>query len=124
MLEKNPSLQTVNVKEKSEIIVRDRTNNIPLDDKVFEFADTEGKNFKFFDDIEVQQIVKIEKLFENCNGSDAALLSMLANGESYEKTAEKYFMTVSGIKYRLDRLCRICGSENRRELINVIKIKN
>lgn len=121
MLEKNPNLQSVNVNVKSEIVIRDTTNNIQLDEKDSEFADTESKDFKFYDDTEVQRMVKIEKLFENCHENDITMLSMLANGESYEKTAEKCFMTVNGIKYRLDRLCRICGFEGRRELIDAMK---
>ena len=121
MLEKNPNLQSVNVNVKSEIIVRDTTNGIPVNGKDNKFADGVSKDFKFYDDTEVQRMVKMEKLFENCNESDVAVLNMLANGESYEKTAEKHFMTVNGIKYRLDRLCRICGFESRRELISNIK---
>ena len=46
---------------------------------------------------------------------------MLEKGDSYEKVAEKCFMTVNGIKYRLDRLCIICGFETRRELVGAIK---
>lgn len=122
MLEKNPNLQSVNVNVKSEIIVRDTTNGIPVNGKDNKFADGVSKDFKFYDDTEVQRMVKMEKLFENCNESDVAVLNMLANGESYEKTSEKHFMTVNGIKYRLDRLCRICGFENRKELIDSVKI--
>lgn len=122
MLEKNPNLQSVNVNVKSEIIVRDTTNGIPVNGKDNKFAYGVSKDFKFYDDTEVQRMVKMEKLFENCNESDVAVLNMLANGESYEKTSEKHFMTVNGIKYRLDRLCRICGFENRKELIDSVKI--
>lgn len=121
MLEKNPNLQSVNVNVKSEIIVRDTTNGIPVNGKDNKFADGVSEDFKFYDDTEVQRMVKMEKLFENCNESDVAVLNMLANGESYEKTSEKHFMTVNGIKYRLDRLCRICGFESRSELISNIK---
>ena len=122
MLEKNSNLQSVNVNVKSEIIVRDTTNSIPVNGNGTKLADSVSKDFKFYDDTEVQRMVKMEKLFENCNESDVAVLNMLANGESYEKTSEKYFMTVNGIKYRLDRLCRICGFENRKELIDSVKI--
>ena len=121
MLKKNPNLQSVNVNVKSEIIVRDTTNGIPVNGKGNKFADGVSEDFKFYDDTEVQQMVKIEKLFENCGENDVAVLNMLANGKGYEKTAEKHFMTVNGIKYRLDRLCRICGFESRRELISNIK---
>ena len=121
MLKKNPNLQSVNVNVKSSIVVRDTTHNIPLNGNSSEPSDSQGKDFRFYDDTEVQQMVKIEKLFENCGENDVAVLGMLANGDSYEKVAEKCFMTVNGIKYRLDRLCRICGFETRRELIGVIK---
>ena len=121
MLKKNPNLQSVNVNVKSSIVVRDTTHNIPLNGNSSEPSDSQDKDFRFYDDTEVQQMVKIEKLFENCGENDVAVLGMLANGDSYEKVAEKCFMTVNGIKYRLDRLCRICGFETRRELIGVIK---
>ena len=121
MLKKNPNLQSVNVNVKSEIIVRDTTNGIPVNGKGNKFADCVSEDFRFYDDTEVQQMVKIEKLFENCGENDVAVLGMLANGDSYEKVAEKCFITVNGIKYRLDRLCRICGFETRRELIGVIR---
>lgn len=121
MLKKNPNLQSVNVNVKSEIVIRDTTNNIPLDDKDSEFADAESKDFEFYDDTEVQQMVKMEKLFENCNESDVTVLSMLAKGESYEKTAEKHFMTVNGIKYRLNRLCRICEFGSKKRLIEEVR---
>ena len=78
MLKKNPNLQSVNVNVKSEIIVRDTTNGIPVNGKDNKFADGVSKDFKFYDDTEVQRMVKMEKLFENCNESDVAVLNMLA----------------------------------------------
>ena len=65
---------------------------------------SKNKDFKFYDDAEVQEMVKIEKLFENCTENDVIMLGLLASGKSYEQTAEKCFMTVNGIKYRLDQL--------------------
>ena len=121
MLEKNPNLQSVSINVKSEIIVRDTTNNIPLEEGFKEPVGEENTDFEFYDDEEIRGMVKIEKLFENCSDNDISLLNMLSAGESYEKAAEKSFMTVNGIKYRLDRLCRICGFESRRELINSFK---
>lgn len=121
MLKKNPNLHSVNVNVKSDIVVRDTTKNIPVNRIDSEFADSKDKDFKFYDDTEVRQMVKMEKLFENCNESDVTVLSMLANGESYEKTAEKHFMTVNGIKYRLDRLCRICGFESKKRVIEEVR---
>lgn len=121
MLEKNPNLQSVNVNVKSSIVVRATTKNIPPSGNASEFADSKDKDFKFYDDSEVRKMVKMEKLFENCNASDVTVLKMLAGGESYERTAEKHFMTVNGIKYRLDRLCKICGFESKRRLISEVK---
>lgn len=121
MLEKNPNLYSVNANVKSEIIVRETTNNILWKSGFKENIDKENVDYKFYDDKEVRQMVKMEKLFENCSESDVTVLKLLAGGESYERTAEKCFMTVNGIKYRLGRLCRICGFESRRELINVVR---
>ena len=121
MLEKNPNLQSVNVNVKSSIVVRATTKNIPPSGNASEVADSKDKDFKFYDDSEVRKMVKMEKLFENCNASDVTVLKMLAGGESYERTAEKHFMTVNGIKYRLDRLCKICGFESKRRLISEVK---
>ena len=117
MLKKNPKLQSVNANVKSEIIVRDTTNGIPVKKRLNESSGRESHTDKFYDDIEVQKMVRLEKLFENCSETDAAVLKMLSSGKSYEKAAEDCFMTVNGIKYRLDRLCKICGFDSRRELI-------
>lgn len=124
MLLKNPNLNSVNVNVKSEIIVRDTTNNIPFECSLNEGDKTEKADFKFYEDEEIREMVKIEKLFENCNENDISVINMLSEGRSYESTAESCFMTVNGIKYRLDRLCRICGFNNRKELINAMKSKS
>lgn len=121
MLLKNPNLHSVNVNVKSEIIVRETTQNIPFDCNAKDTNNGENTSFRFYDDEEVREMVMIEKLFENCSKNDMHMIDMLASGVSYEKTAESCFMTVNGIKYRLDRLCRICGFKNRKGLICAVK---
>lgn len=124
MLAKNPNLHSVNVNIKSEIVVRETTANIP-NGAAMHTADTaKSTAFDFYKDSEIQELVKIEKLFENCEESDYDIITSLVCGNSYEQTADKVFMTVNGIKYRLDKLCRICGFENRKELVSILKSNN
>ncbi len=117
MLHKNPQLACVNVNVKSKIIVRDTTDNIPVGRMDSDRAEMHDAGFDFYGDEEVKQLVRMETLFEKCEESDLYILKMLADGKSYEQVAETVFMTVNGIKYRLDKLCRLCGFYSRKELI-------
>lgn len=121
ILKKNGSLQSVTVYVKSRIIARDTTDNIsPLNSECV--SDTsDGTEIDFYKDEEVRKLVKRELVFEQCDRNDLTALKMLSEGKSYEETAESVFMTVNGLKYRLDKICRTCGFSDRRELISSMK---
>lgn len=121
LLRKNPYLQNVNINIKSSIIVRESTHNIPLKSGSIGTVRCDSSSFDFYSDSEVKKLLKAELIFENCSESDLTVLKLMADGKSYEQTAEAVFMTVNGIKYRIKRLCGICGFSGRKELLEFVK---
>ncbi len=117
---KNTGYITLNVKSK--IIPRETTHNIPTsEDSVFTEKVTLSDT-GFYNDNEIKKLIKTEKLLDYCNEKDISIIKSLLDGNSYEKTAASLFFSVNGIKYRLKRLCYMCGIENVKELLNLANV--
>lgn len=119
MLLKNPQISTANVNIKSVIIPRETTKKIPYSHKppYEEIPDT--KSNEFFEDKEICDLIALENLFSIQDDTDKKLIKYLSAGYSYEQITQELFMSVNGIKYRLNRLFNACGIKSRKELIRI-----
>lgn len=75
----------------------------------------------FYTDQELRDMLRLEQLLNECDKVDKILIRYLVAGESYEVIAERCFVTVSTVKYRIRKMLSISQSPNRASLMALIK---
>lgn len=73
----------------------------------------------FFTDPEVQDLLALEKLLSRINDVDALIINRLSSNVAYEQISEEIFMSINGIKYRLNSLMKACNIKSRDDLIRI-----
>lgn len=122
LLTKNKSISYITVNVRSRIVVRETTQGIP-----FGHAPADGvrlltpEKVDFYSDSEVKPFMAAEKLLGGSDDTDISIIKSLLAGNSYEKTAEKNFLTVNGVKYRLKRMCALCEAPDVKTLLGLLR---
>ena len=88
------------------------------EEKIFE-TDT-----NFYSDTEATEMLNIEHLLNHCDETDLKILNGLISGLSYSEIAEKNFMSVNGIKYKLKIMFNLCKVKTKSEFITLISKYN
>lgn len=121
MLLKNPEISTGTLNVKSIIIPRETTRNIPFSNVNYKNQFENFENMDFYKDKEIFDLLTLEKLFLTMNSIDINIIRLLTNGLSYEQISQELFISVNGIKYRLNKLLNACNIKDRKELLNIYK---
>lgn len=74
----------------------------------------------FYKDVEIQKLIKAERLLDVCDDSDIKIIKMLVNGDDYDKISEKCFFSKESVKYRIKKYIKICKFNTKSELIELI----
>lgn len=114
----NPNAGAVSIGIKPCICPRDTTDRIPVSSPELSLLcrDPEALPTSFYNDEQVGALQNIEKLLCDGDTSDITILSMLADGKSYEEIAEKASLSVGGVKYRIGGYTEKCGLSSNKEL--------
>ncbi len=71
----------------------------------------------FYEDPELAQLLKLDRLLEHCDAIDKRIIGLLLADRTYAEIAEECYMAEQSVKYRVKQYLEICGLKNRRELI-------
>ena len=117
MLLRENGAESLSVCVKSGIMPRETTKFIPFTRRTAH-APSGQKQIPtlFYNDLAVESLIKIEKLLSGGNSENVAVISMLAEGKSYEEIAEVASLSVSGVKYRVKQYVEKCGLSSGKEL--------
>lgn len=74
----------------------------------------------FAEDIEVNEITKLESLLGACDEIDQKIIKMLLNNQSIMKISESLFISRSTLKYRIDKLLNCCKCNTKEEMIDLL----
>lgn len=118
LLIKNQSISFAQIHIKGQLIVRETTQNRPFTENDRPIAAV-PHGTGFYADREIAPLVAAEKLFNFCDETDFAILSLLAAGKTYENAADATFLTVGGVKYRLKRMANAVGAESAKALLEL-----
>lgn len=77
----------------------------------------QGAKFNFVNDKNVIEIDAINQMIGGCDSVDLAALRELQKGKNYEDTAYMLHIGVSTLRYRMNKICRVSGVENKNELM-------
>ena len=81
----------------------------------------ETSTFNIYDDPELLEIMKVEKILRGGDGIDLQILKYIDQKQTYESIAEKLFISVSAVKYRLKNLCKIAEVSGIKELMSLVE---
>lgn len=79
-----------------------------------------GSKDGFYNDAELRKMLITDKYLNTADDTDKKIIGYIAGRSSLENSAEKCFLTVSGVKYRLKKLINECGANSKEELIGSI----
>lgn len=75
----------------------------------------------FYEDPELQQMLRAEHLLCGCDPIDLTILAGLLDGISYDRLAEQCFLSTNGIKYRVNKMMALCEVHSRTRLAEFVK---
>lgn len=120
---KNDKINTIAVYFTSEIIPRESTQyaevkNLNL--SKFNIITNIEEDNVFYEDSEVSEMMKIEFLLNSLDESDRKIFDLLCKKDSYSAIAEKLYMSVNGVKYKVQKMFSILGVTTRRDFSEII----
>ena len=88
-----------------------------------------GEQVDFYGDKSFKDMEALDNMLSCCDETDVAILYDVTNGSTYEKIAEKYYLAINTVKYRVKKMLDAVGADSRRSLIALldeygIKFKN
>ena len=102
------------------IIAAESTGNVPYVAGVGGVNNPEREDYSTNKlGVKLSGIQALEKLLRLCNDSDFGLISLLASGCSYSKTAELLYISESTVKYRIKRLLGGSGIDSIAEALSL-----
>lgn len=76
---------------------------------------------RFYEDPELMEMMIVDRFLNVADETDREIVENLMRGVSYEKIAEKCFLTEGGVKYRVKRILQSCRVTDREELCVLLK---
>ncbi len=74
----------------------------------------------FYNDRELAEMLIVDKVLNAADDMEKTILKSLWQKQTVEQIAERCFMTVSGVKYRVRKLLTECGAQSKDELVSLL----
>lgn len=71
----------------------------------------------FYADPEIRDMLMVDKYLTVSDPVDRDIFSQLLQGQTYQKIADRCFLTEGTVKYRIKRLVQLCGAESKTALL-------
>lgn len=121
MIERNECISSVKISLHSKLFVRQTTENRPFDNTEVEIIETPIQANKFFTDLEISNLARLEALFSQCDEIDFELIQLLLKDQPYATMAQKCFISETAVKYRVKKMQKICGFSSRNDLVEYFR---
>jgi len=110
----------------STLITRKSTDYMPEPpfDSPASFIDLYDLNFfsdTFFESSHIQSIMQIENCISQRDPLDFKIMSGLLSDLSYEALSERLFISMSGIRYRVNKIYKDAGVTTRTDFVNLFR---
>lgn len=121
ILQKNKNVNSVNIYLSSNFSIGETTNNLPLlEESVLETDTIQKAHDKFYSDLEIDEMLRIETLLISCDEDDFLILDYLLNNMTYTQIAEKMFMSTNGVKYKLKNMFQTCHVASKNDFVELL----
>ena len=78
-------------------------------------------NDYFYEDEMVKRLHRLESLLQSCDETDMVLLKAIKNEKQDEVIAEEIWMTPRAIRYRINKMMKKIGVQNRSEIVELLR---
>lgn len=83
--------------------------------------DIEINGDEFYDDADIQKVLKFEVFLRSCDKIDNFVLEGIVQGMSDAKMADMYNISDRAIRYRINKMTKKLGVQSRDEIVSIIK---
>lgn len=104
-----------------QLVVRDSTDNLSPGRTAQPQDMAEGDGDYYGNDSDMRRIIGMEDFLQNCDDLDRAILRCLLAHETYEHIAERVGLTDRAVRYRVSKMIRDLGVQNKEEILDEIK---
>ena len=120
-LRKNPFLSNIVMSIRWDISALHELPKLAAPDGAYTASGFPQAADAFYADGELNEMLCMEQLLNECDELDDRILRLALSGEAYEDIAERCFVNVSTVKYRMRKMIGICKAENRTELLRLVQ---
>ena len=96
------------------------SNNITSDRKNISLNLTSSED-AFYEDKELNEMLIVDKILKSSDEVEKKIINCLLNDYTYEQIAENCFLTVGGVKYRINKIVSNSGAKDKEEIISLLK---
>lgn len=75
----------------------------------------------FYEDKELSEMLIVDKILNFSDEVEKKIIDCLLNDNTYEQIADKCFLTVGGVKYRIKKIISSSGAADKAQIINLLK---
>lgn len=76
----------------------------------------------FYSDREIRDMLIVDKYLTLREPVDRDIFAALLKGKTYQSIADACFLTEGTVKYRVKRMMQLCGTDNKAEFLELLKI--
>ena len=103
----------------AKLIVRESTDLIPeISALPAHVAASDPAEDAFYGDADIQAILRLNSCFAQRDSIDLQIMEGLLSGSSYESLAERYFLSVSSVRYRAHKIYADAGAHSKSEFLS------
>lgn len=78
-------------------------------------------NDLFYKDEELREMLIVDKLLNSVDDIEKKIIDCLCCNQTYDQIADLCFLTVGGVKYRINKIINDSGAKNQKEIISLLK---
>ncbi len=119
-LSANPGIFRTVTYIKTELMIRDSTDNIPLCN-IGQVDEGSGEGNEIYKNPELAEIIEIESFLQECDDTDREIIKLLIKGLTYDEIASKLFIHIRTLSYRKTKMMRRMGVTTREDFCAKIK---
>lgn len=75
---------------------------------------------RFYDDPEIFEMLRIEKMLSDCDATDLNILKMILDQKKLSEIEEQSYLTETAVKYRIRKMKDVCHADSRESLRSLL----
>lgn len=75
----------------------------------------------FYEDKELSEMLIVDKILKSADDIEKKIIDGLLKDNTYEQIAELCFLTVGGVKYRVNKIVSDSGAADKNQIINLLR---